>query len=102
MQPDTRSDSDSLPKLGVNTGYVLGQLAKALRTSENHAEAATRESAERKVANWVAVCEGILSGSLQVGSRNTRPSVGRVSWRGARRLGYVGMLVAPIEKLSGP
>ena len=69
MQPDTQSDSDSLPKLGVNTGYVLGQLAKALRTSETHANAATRERAEQKVANWVAVYEGLLSGSLRVGSR---------------------------------
>jgi hypothetical protein len=69
MQPDGQTDLDALPGLGVNPGYVLGRLAKALRTSETHADPATRERAERKVASWVAVYEGLLSGSLRVGSR---------------------------------
>jgi hypothetical protein len=69
MQPDAQADLDAIPGLGVNPGYVLGRLAKALRTSETHADPATRERAERKVASWVAVYEGLLSGALRVGSR---------------------------------
>ena len=69
MNPENRSESDALPNLGVNPGYVLGQLAKALQTSQTDTDPATRERANRKIAKWVSVYEGLLSGSLRVGSR---------------------------------
>src|SRR6478752_6398986 len=78
MQPDAQAGLDARSNLGVNPGYALGRLAKALRTSETHADPATRERAERKVASWVAVYEGLLSGALQVGSRT--PLAGTPAW----------------------
>jgi hypothetical protein len=69
MNPENRSESDPLPNLGVNPGYVLGRLAKALQTSETDPDPATRERANRKIAKWVSVYEGLLSGALRVGSR---------------------------------
>jgi hypothetical protein len=69
MRPDGQAGRDTLPDVGVNPGYVLCRLAKALRTSQTHADPVTRERAERKVAGWVAVYEGLLSGALRVGSR---------------------------------
>lgn len=69
MRPNAQADAGALPGIGVNPGYALGRLAKALRTSETHADLTTRERAERKVASWVAVYEGLLSGALRVGSR---------------------------------
>jgi hypothetical protein len=53
----------------ANPGYALGQLARALLTSEAHEDPQTRERAASKVQKWNQVFEGMLSGSLQVGSR---------------------------------
>ena len=69
MQPDGHEGLDALPSPGVNPWYVLGRLATALRTSQTHDDPETRARAERKVATWVAVYEGLLSGALHVGSR---------------------------------
>ena len=54
---------------GANPGYALGQLARALATSQDHPDAATRERAERRVGDWLRVFGGMLSGALRVGSR---------------------------------
>lgn len=63
---------------GPNPAYVLGQLARALTTSEAHPDADTRARAERKVEAWARVFQGILSGALQVGSRV--PVAGAPAW----------------------
>jgi hypothetical protein len=63
---------------GVNPGYVMGRLAKALQTSRSHPDPQTRERAETKVATWAKVFEGLLSGALRVGSRT--PVSGAPAW----------------------
>jgi len=45
--------------LSINAGYVIGQLARALRAA----------GGEQRVAKWTKVLEGIESGRLRVGSR---------------------------------
>ena len=54
---------------GVNPGYAAFQIAKALRTSEEHHDPATRERAEGRVAKWETVLRNILDGSVAFGSR---------------------------------
>jgi hypothetical protein len=56
-------------KAGTNPGYALFQLAKALTTSESHADADTRERAQQKITNWMKVLRGMFSGAIDVGSR---------------------------------
>jgi len=53
----------------ANPGYALGQLARALTTSEGHKDAGVRARAEEKIGKWVQVFEGMLNGALDVGSR---------------------------------
>ncbi|HEX6731905.1 MAG TPA: hypothetical protein VF074_17955 [Pyrinomonadaceae bacterium] len=53
----------------VNPGYAAFQIAKALTTSEEHEDAATRERAKERVAKWERILVSILSGSVQYGSR---------------------------------
>ncbi len=53
----------------VNPGYALFQLSKALTTSEQHEDAATRERAKARIAKWETVLGNILSGSVNFGSR---------------------------------
>jgi hypothetical protein len=69
-----RNENEHEP-LSANPGYAAWQLAKALKTSDSHADAATRERARTKAGNWVKVLEGLLSGSITVGSRQPLPSV---------------------------
>ncbi len=49
--------------------YASLQLARALTTSEQHGDAATRERARVKAKKWIGVLEGLLSGQLAAGSR---------------------------------
>jgi hypothetical protein len=56
-------------RLTVNPEYVLGQFARALASSEGHPDAAVRARADEKVRKWRQVFEGMLGGTLQVGSR---------------------------------
>lgn len=53
----------------VNPGYAVHQIARALTTSEEHDDPATRERARQKISKWVTVLENIMSGSVQYGSR---------------------------------
>ena len=53
----------------ANPGYALGQLARAFTTSETHADADVRSRARQKIARWVQVFQGMLSGALHIGSR---------------------------------
>jgi hypothetical protein len=55
--------------LQINIGYAHFQIAKALTTSQQHADAATRERAQQKVGKWKRVLGGTDSGLLNVGSR---------------------------------
>ena len=53
----------------VNPGYAAGQLANALKTAQEHDDAATRERAEGRVSRWVQVLRGLFGGELDPGSR---------------------------------
>jgi hypothetical protein len=53
----------------VNPHYAAFQIAKALITSEDHPDPATRERAEQRIAKWETVLHNILTGSVDFGSR---------------------------------
>ena len=61
------TDPSEQPQIG--TGYPAFQLAKALRTDEEHQDADGRDRARRKIAKWLDVIAGMLGGALRVGSR---------------------------------
>jgi hypothetical protein len=70
MNPFEGMSTDDTPReISANPGYALGQLARAFATSQTHPDPETRARAEQKVAAWIAVFQGMLSGALQVGSR---------------------------------
>lgn len=76
-----REGAGSSPASGpisANPSYAAFQLAKAFETSEQHHEEATRERAKQKVAKWLDVFNGIVSGSFRVGSRT--PLGGMPAW----------------------
>jgi hypothetical protein len=76
---DHERDRDSHVKApGVNPGYAALQIAKALTTSEDHDDPATRERARERVARWETVLRNILTGSMQYGSRT--PVGGIPAW----------------------
>lgn len=54
---------------GANPGYALGQLARALTTQQTHPDPGTRERAARKISRWKQVIQGVLGGTLRIGSR---------------------------------
>ena len=62
----------------VNPGYALFQIAKALTTSEQSEDADTRRRAQEKISRWTTVLNGILGGTLDVGSRT--PLEGVPGW----------------------
>jgi hypothetical protein len=67
---ERRDNSDvQVTPIGVNPGYAAFQIAKALTTSEDHDDPATRERAKERIAKWETVLRSILSGSVEYGSR---------------------------------
>jgi hypothetical protein len=62
----------------VGLGYAEFQIARALITQEQHEDAATRERAQLRISNWVAVFNGILNGTLDIGART--PLSGVPAW----------------------
>lgn len=71
-------NSESGTPIGVNPGYAALQIAKALTTSQDHADQATRERAKEKIAKWETVLRNILSGTVDYGSR--APVEGMPGW----------------------
>lgn len=69
MREKHTTENTGVNQFRINPGYAAGQLAKALTTSADRADAATRERALRKIAQWSAVLNGLLSGQIGVGSR---------------------------------
>ena len=63
---------------GVNPGYAAFQIAKALTTSKEHDDAATRELAKEKISRWETVLKNILTGAVEYGSRT--PVRGAPGW----------------------
>lgn len=63
---------------GVNPGYAALQLAKALKTSAEHQDSATRERAQERISRWETVLLNILAGSVDYGSRT--PVAGVPAW----------------------
>jgi hypothetical protein len=53
----------------IDPGYALGQFARAFETAQDHEDPATRERADRRMAQWSAVLRGMASGRLTIGSR---------------------------------
>ncbi|WP_426754458.1 hypothetical protein [Myxococcus sp. Y35] len=70
--------SRPLPALRINPNFVLGQLSRALTTSVERPAPETRAGSVAKVAHWLKVVEGLISGALDVGSRT--PVVGIPAW----------------------
>lgn len=60
---------DTNDKLQVGINYPAFQMAKALETAQVHEDPAVRRRAESKIAKWLNVIKGILSGSATIGSR---------------------------------
>lgn len=69
MQDRLRDQGDGTERVGVNPGYATYQLAKALSTSQEHSDSATRERARERIVRWETVLRNVLTGSLDYGSR---------------------------------
>jgi hypothetical protein len=78
MQPPHLPDPTTSAPTGANPGYVAGQLARALTARESHPDADVRARSARKVEVWARVFQGMLAGSLQIGSRV--PVTGAPAW----------------------
>ena len=63
----------------VNPGYAALQIAKALTTSREHLDPATRERANQKISKWETVLQNILSGAVDYGSRTPVEAPGWVT-----------------------
>lgn len=75
---EDRHTNNTSGDITANPGYALGQLARAFATSQTHTDPDVRARAERKIATWLSVFQGMLSGALQVGSR--APVAGTPTW----------------------
>jgi hypothetical protein len=49
--------------------YVLGQLSRAITTAAEHPDLAVRQRAVKRIEHWEHVFQGMLSGTLSVGTR---------------------------------
>lgn len=78
MQREEQDKTDDSEKPAVGSGYALFQLAKAFTTEAQHPDPATRARARQRIADWTTVFNGILNGTLAVGSRT--PLEGVPSW----------------------
>lgn len=74
MTPD---GEDERP-IRANPQYALGQIARALATIGTNEDPETRQRARDKVHKWMSVLEGMLHGTLHVGSR--MPIVDMPTW----------------------
>ena len=72
-EPDAASNVQ-----GVNPGYAAFQIAKALRTKEEHGDPATKARAAEKATKWEAILTNILTGAGGYGSRS--PLSGVPAW----------------------
>lgn len=63
---------------GVNPGYAVLQIARALIASEEHEDPQTRERARQRISRWQTVLRNILSGGVEYGSRT--PVEGIPAW----------------------
>lgn len=67
-------NDDTTPgKGGVNPGYAVSQLAKALLTSEQTADAELAERAAHRVTHWQNILSNILGGAARYGTRIPLP-----------------------------
>ncbi|GAA2532492.1 hypothetical protein [Pilimelia columellifera] len=71
-------DTNDTSPSSAGLGYVLAQLAAAARTGDTHPDPATRARGRDRAQRWSTVLRGMLSGSLQPGSR--KPVTGLPSW----------------------
>ncbi|MEO0824652.1 MAG: hypothetical protein AAFX95_01155 [Cyanobacteria bacterium J06639_16] len=78
MQKHNPRSSADVDTAQVNPGYPLFQIAKALTTAEHHEDPATRERAQQRIVKWTAVLNGLLNGTVDVGSRS--PLGGVPNW----------------------
>lgn len=63
----------------IGPGYPVGQLARALRTAEDAShDQATRQRAVERIRAWTSVLQGMVDGTLAVGSRT--PVAGLPVW----------------------
>lgn len=60
---------DAGPSPQLSTGYPLLQISKALTTAEQHDDPSVRAKAQQKIQKWIAVLNGMVDGTLSVGSR---------------------------------
>lgn len=74
---DQKPDPDN-PSVGVNPGYAAFQIAKALITSEQSDDPATRARAKERISKWETVLKNILTGAVGYGSRT--PVQGAPEW----------------------
>jgi len=58
--------------------YVVGELARALRTARAHEDPVTRARADDRAGAWTGVLQGMSSGRLRIGSRT--PVLGLPVW----------------------
>src|SRR5262249_44737440 len=70
--------SDDAPEITANPGYAAHQIARALATSREHAEPAARERAVARAERWKRILEGMVRGTIEVGSRT--PVAGLPPW----------------------
>ena len=75
-RPPELEDSSNPP--GVNPGYAVFQIAKALRTGQEHDDPWIRGRAAEKAAKWETVLDNLLSGLVGYGSRT--PLEGVPAW----------------------
>jgi hypothetical protein len=65
MAEEDNKDED----VTISSGYPVFQLAKSLRTADEHRDSETKTRALKKANKWLQAFAGMLSGSLEVGSR---------------------------------
>lgn len=61
--------SNDDPGAQVNPGYAAAQLARALQTAREHKDEETRQRAAAKARSWIDALRGMVSGTVDVGSR---------------------------------
>lgn len=78
MQRNEQDKKGGFEKPVVGSGYAAFQLAKALMTEMQHGDPETRARARQRIENWTKVFNGIVIGTLAVGSRT--PVQGVPGW----------------------